>query len=170
MVHFSVSVGLWSPLSPFTKVGNVRSSSAGLSEFSEFSGVSVLSGVLSLTTRQPGSRISLPVTLNSTASEAPPLAPSTVCCDSVATSPESLLTSPNTVVVENLQSGRKTPINRLATRSNTFCSASLSPCGITPVGMMAWWSVTFDESNTRFDFFSALPPMGLMSSTYGATP
>ena len=55
-------------------------------------------------------------------------------------------------------------MNRLATRSYTFCSTGLRLEGITPVGMMAWWSVTLEVSNTRFDFFNGLPPMGLISS------
>ena len=55
-------------------------------------------------------------------------------------------------------------MKRRATRSNTLCSASLRFCGMTPVGMMAWWSVTFEVSNTRLVFFNGLPPMGLMNS------
>ena len=153
MVIFSVSVGLCSPLSPLTKVGNPPPSPPDREGALESNVPSRWSSAISasppdregsevgITTRHPGSNISLPVTLNSM-----------------------LSTSPSTVVVENLQSGRKTPMKRRATRSNTFRSASLNPCGMTPVGMMAWWSVTFDESNTRLVFFSGLPPMGLMSS------
>ena len=55
-------------------------------------------------------------------------------------------------------------MNLRATRSKTLRSASLKFWGMTPVGMMAWWSVTFDVSKTRFDFFSGLPPIGLMSA------
>ena len=36
----------------------------------------------------------------------------------------------------------------------------------TPVGMMAWWSVTFDVSKTRFDFVSFFPISGCMSGPY----
>ena len=35
------------------------------------------------------------------------------------------------------------------------------------VGIMAWWSVTFDESNTRLLLGSGFPPKGFTKSAYG---
>ncbi len=61
-------------------------------------------------------------------------------------------------------------MNERAMRSYTFISMSESSRGGTPVGIMAWWSVTFDESNTFLLFFRGLPPRGLTRSAYGAWP
>lgn len=55
-------------------------------------------------------------------------------------------------------------------RSKTFCSAFDKPCGIIPVGMMAWWSVTFVESKTFFGFGSGFPPSFFTNSAYGFFP
>ena len=55
-------------------------------------------------------------------------------------------------------------------RSYTCFSMSVRLTAGTPVGMMAWWSVTFDESNTRLDFLSGLPASGATSASYPLNP
>ena len=51
--------------------------------------------------------------------------------------------------------------------ANTFRSISLNAIGGTPVGMMAWWSVTFDVSNTFLDLGNDFPPKALTICAYG---
>ena len=78
----------------------------------------------------------------------------------------SFSTIPFTVVVVNWQSGWNMAIKWRATRSYTFCSWSDNPCGITPVGIMAWWSVTFDESKYFLLLGSFFPLSGSVSAAY----
>lgn len=90
-----------------------------------------------MTTRQPGSNICLPVVLNSIFS-----------------------TCPKTVVVENTQSGKNTAMKWRHTSSYTSRSSCVMAVGATPVGMMAWWSVTLLLSNTFLLFNNFLPRKG----------
>ena len=57
-------------------------------------------------------------------------------------------------------------MKRRATRSNTRFSMSVKFCGATPVGMMAWWSVTLLLSKTFLRFSSFAPRSGMSSVPY----
>ena len=79
---------------------------------------------------------------------------------STSTLPSVRKVSPSTVVTRvvfsYLAGGKNTAMNRWQIIVKIFCSASVRPDGITPVGMIAKWSEIFELSNTLGVFTTQL--------------